>query len=136
MNKLQNIGKILKETRENRSLNLSDIADILKIRRKYLESIELGDYSDIPGKAYINGYIKMYAEYLGIPSEIKKIQNEGKPQRVKFSKAKKHIGDNWIVASIFSILILILIFLVWSRLSKDESKTPIQIMLEKESNSQ
>ncbi|GBF32780.1 hypothetical protein DCCM_0976 [Desulfocucumis palustris] len=45
-------------------------ADI-KIRLKYLEALENEDYGVLPGKAYEKGFLKNYAQYLGLnPNEV------------------------------------------------------------------
>jgi cytoskeleton protein RodZ len=38
----------------------------LCIRRKYLEAIEDGRFSDLPGPTYAFGFVRAYAEYLGL----------------------------------------------------------------------
>lgn len=135
MNKIQEIGELLKKTRLERSLELSNISDVLRIRRKYLESIENGSIDDIPGHAYINGYIKMYAEYLGILPQINKLQVTEKTQRIKFASARKNLGNSWLLAGVFFILILTLIFLVLSRYDTGkQSKSNIETLLEQEDN--
>lgn len=66
---LKEIGERLRATREARGLDLADIADILKIRKLYLSAIESGDPAELPGIAYFSGYLKNYADMLGLDSE-------------------------------------------------------------------
>ena len=49
--------------------DLRDIADILKIRYVYLEAIEDGRFGDLPGATYSLGFIRTYAEHLGLDSD-------------------------------------------------------------------
>jgi cytoskeleton protein RodZ len=60
------IGKTLKEKRIEKGLTIEDVSDSIKIRRKYLEAIESGNYSEIPDKVYTKSFLKIYAEYLGL----------------------------------------------------------------------
>ena len=117
------IGELLKETRIARELDIAKIAQEIRVRRQYLTCIESGDFEEIPGKAYINGYIKMYAKYLGIYNEVKKLQEEPKPERKSITKAKEHINDNWMVASLFAILALIVLALIFYRTTSKKETT-------------
>jgi cytoskeleton protein RodZ len=60
----QNIGQYLKESRESLRVSLAEAAASLHIRVKYLKALENGDLNDLPGKAYVRGYIRNYAQYL------------------------------------------------------------------------
>lgn len=65
------IGRYLKDSRESLHASASDVAHALNVRTHYIEAIEQGDFSKLPGKAYVRGYIKNYALYLGIdPEEV------------------------------------------------------------------
>lgn len=112
MKNKKEIGELLKKTRLTKELDIAKIADEIRVRRQYLTCIENGDFDEIPGKAYISGYIKLYAKYLGIHSDIKKLQEEPILERKSFEKAKEHINDNWVVASIIAIFVLVTIILV------------------------
>ncbi len=61
-----NIGAILKEQREKIGRSLQDAAQHTCIRKTYLESLENNQFSDLPGQAYVTGFIRVYARYLGL----------------------------------------------------------------------
>lgn len=63
------IGQKLSSARHELNKKRSTVADELNIRETYIEAIENDDYSAIPGKAYVSGFIKSYSEYLGLDSE-------------------------------------------------------------------
>lgn len=63
---LQGIGKILKETREEKGISLEDVAGTTKIRQKYLEAIEDENFAVLPGEVYAKGFVIAYLKYLGI----------------------------------------------------------------------
>jgi transcriptional regulator with XRE-family HTH domain len=60
----QNIGQYLKESRESLRVSLEEAASQLHIRAKYIRALEEGNLQEMPGKAYIRGYIRNYAHYL------------------------------------------------------------------------
>lgn len=63
---MSELGKELKNTREEKSLSLDDIQASTKIQKHYLQAIEKGDYEQLPGSFYTRAFIKNYAEALGL----------------------------------------------------------------------
>jgi cytoskeleton protein RodZ len=49
--------------------DLQDIARILHIRYNYLVAIEDGRFEDLPGQAYAIGFVRAYAEHLGLDGD-------------------------------------------------------------------
>jgi len=64
----EDIGTILKTRREVLGHSLKDAAERTRIRKGYLESLEQNKFKDLPGEAYVTGFIKVYAGYLGLDS--------------------------------------------------------------------
>jgi cytoskeleton protein RodZ len=65
------IGGELRAVRERLGWRLADVADGLRIRLPYLEAIERGELSALPGPAYQTGFVRTYAQALGLdPEEI------------------------------------------------------------------
>ncbi|MDP3940983.1 MAG: helix-turn-helix domain-containing protein [bacterium] len=60
------IGQKLRDERLRRGLSLDDVAKATKIRQSFLLAIEKGDYSKLPSSAYVQGFVRNYAEYLGL----------------------------------------------------------------------
>lgn len=63
------IGSIFERTRRELGYDLETVAAELRIRRPYLEAIEEGRYDDLPGTPYAIGFVRTYADYLGLDSE-------------------------------------------------------------------
>lgn len=63
---MDDIGKILKQTRENKKLTLDEISKETHILTRYLNAIEEGNYSIVPDRIYVIGIIRKYADYLGL----------------------------------------------------------------------
>ncbi|MES1990052.1 MAG: RodZ domain-containing protein [Pseudomonadota bacterium] len=61
-------GSELRAARERRGEDLRAIALSLRIRREQLEALEESRYDDLPGRAYAVGFVRSYAEYLGLDS--------------------------------------------------------------------
>lgn len=67
--KITKIGAMLKEMRQQKGLKLVDVSKKLCIRKCYLEAIEDSNYSEIPAFPYGNGFIRSYANFLGLNGE-------------------------------------------------------------------
>lgn len=63
------VGTVLRASRLRRDEDLRNVAQTLRVRLLYLEAIEEGRYSELPGNAYAIGFIRAYAEHLGLDSE-------------------------------------------------------------------
>ncbi|BBL78880.1 helix-turn-helix domain-containing protein [Rubrobacter xylanophilus] len=63
------IGEILQEARRERGLSLHEVEQATKIRKRYLEGLEREDYSVLPDAVYVQGFLKTYANYLGLDGE-------------------------------------------------------------------
>lgn len=64
------VGLMLKKTRLKHNLTLQDVSNYLNIRRGQLESIEEGRFDELPATAYAMGFIKSYADYLGLDKDL------------------------------------------------------------------
>lgn len=65
---IETAGSDLRAARERRGEDLRAVAQSLRIRREQIEAIEESRYDDLPGRAYAIGFIRSYAEYLGLDS--------------------------------------------------------------------
>jgi hypothetical protein len=64
------IGNSLREARERQGLGYPEIELATKIRAKYIRALEEEDFTAIPGDAYIRGFLRTYAEYLGLDGDV------------------------------------------------------------------
>lgn len=65
---MKTAGQILKQARIRKKLSLNRIARKTKIRPVYLQALEEDDYQTLPSAASVRGFIKNYAEFLGLAS--------------------------------------------------------------------
>ncbi len=63
------VGEELREARLAAGLELRAVSDALRIRYKYLEALEQGQYEDLPGHTYAVGFVRAYAEHLRLDPE-------------------------------------------------------------------
>ncbi len=64
----ESVAAELRRARQDLGRDLVRVSDDLKIRRVYLQAIEDGRFDDLPGATYAVGFIRAYAEYLGLNS--------------------------------------------------------------------
>lgn len=60
------VGGLLKATRNGLGQTIEDVCRMLRIRKIYIEAIENSDYSVLPNGPYGLGFVKAYAEHLGL----------------------------------------------------------------------
>ena len=64
------IGYSLKAARERQGLGLPEAELATKIRAKYIRALEEEDFATLPADTYARGFLRTYAEYLGLDGEI------------------------------------------------------------------
>ena len=64
-------GAALRAARQKRKISAADMAHYLRIRLAHVNAIEEGEFSQLPGRTYAVGWVRAYAQALGIvPEEI------------------------------------------------------------------
>ena len=64
--KLTEIGTFLRNLRTKKGMSLEEIATKTMVQQRFLDAIEKGDYERLPEPLYIRGFIRRFAEALGI----------------------------------------------------------------------
>ena len=67
--RLLTVGALLRERREELGFDLDAIGEALRIKPVYLAALEQGRAQDLPGATYAIGFIRAYAQLLGLDSE-------------------------------------------------------------------
>lgn len=138
---MSELGALLRRAREEKSLSLDDIQEITKIRKRYLQAIESGDYSVLPGTFYVRAFVKNYSEAVGLePEEVLRLyQHEipaapveqavepipaRKPRRVKSQTSERFgkIGFN-LVMWLFLVVIVAVVWIYYINNGSEEPKT-------------
>jgi cytoskeleton protein RodZ len=63
---LETVGQDLRAARLRRGDDLASVSRALKIRKDHLEALEEDRFEQLPGRAYAIGFVRSYADYLGI----------------------------------------------------------------------
>ena len=63
------IGSSLRDARTRRGLELSQVEDETRIRSRYLQALEDEHFGVLPGEAYAKGFLRTYADFLGLEGE-------------------------------------------------------------------
>src|SRR3546814_703503 len=116
----EGVGHSLRVVRERRGLQLADVSARLRIRRPYLEAIESGHFTELPGAVYINGFLRQYAEFLGLDAEqvLKTYQDEADaPQRTVLNFPMPRPEDRtprfWLIGG--ALILAIALYALWYR---------------------
>ena len=62
------IGAVLASARRCKEMSLQDLSDTLRIPKNYLKCLENSDFENLPGIAYVPGYIRSYCKATDIDS--------------------------------------------------------------------
>lgn len=65
----ESVSEVLLRAREDYGQDLRSVSDSLRIRYIYLLAIEEGRFDDLPGATYAVGFVRTYADYLGLDSQ-------------------------------------------------------------------
>jgi cytoskeletal protein RodZ len=78
---MQTIGQKLKQTREDQKLTLEKASEATRIRAPYLQALEADDHSALPSPVQARGFLRNYAEFLGLNIEqiLDELRAEQKP---------------------------------------------------------
>jgi hypothetical protein len=64
------IGNSLREARVRQGLDYSQVELSTKIRAKYIRALEEEEFDVLPVGTYIKGFLRSYAEYLGLDGQL------------------------------------------------------------------
>lgn len=64
------LGSSLRDVRERKRLTFADMEQATKVRAKYLRALEDDDFATLPGATYVKGFLRAYAEALGLDGQL------------------------------------------------------------------
>lgn len=72
------VAALLRDTRISQGRDIAAVATTLRIRQPYLQAIEDGRFQDLPGSTYAVGFVRGYAEFLGLdgPEIVRRFKQE------------------------------------------------------------
>ena len=101
----------LKEARQNAGYSVEEVAEILKIRKQYIIDLEEEKFVDLPGQIYVDGYTRMYYEFLKIDFPKKSIIAVKKPN---LPRKERNLNKKYIV--LFSVCMIVVVVSIYSLL--------------------
>lgn len=63
------VGSLLRNAREGKSLTVPEISRSTRIPVRSLEALELGTYESLPGEVFVKGFLRSYAQAVGLSPE-------------------------------------------------------------------
>jgi cytoskeleton protein RodZ len=77
------IGPVLEKARKQKGLTLEEVEHATKIRKRYLAGLEREDFGVLPDAVYVQGFLKTYANYLGLDGEelSRELKDQRRPRR-------------------------------------------------------
>jgi cytoskeletal protein RodZ len=86
------LGEQLKNLRSEGRVTLFEVSRETKIPVKYIEMIEEGKYEKLPPDVYVKGFLRAYAEFLGIePKKIINLYEREKDIKSNLNGGKKKV---------------------------------------------
>ena len=64
------IGNSLREARARQGLDVTEVELATKVRAKYVRALEEEDFEILPGETYIKGFLRAYADFLGLDGQL------------------------------------------------------------------
>ena len=120
------IGNSLREARERQGLGYPEIELATKIRAKYIRALEEEDFTSIPGDAYIRGFLRTYAEYLGLDGDVYvdeyasrfitswRDELPPRPERRRIRTRERHLERRAVLLVLAGIaLVTVIVFAAW-----------------------
>jgi len=109
------IGASLREARTRRGLSPADVHKAIRIRERYLTALEEERWDMLPGEAYTKGFLRTYAEFLGLHGHLyideynaRVVRHDEEPASLvpHASVESRHMAQRGVLVTLASILVL------------------------------
>src|SRR5262249_6432013 len=72
------VGAALRDARLRRGYSVADVSAHLRIRTPVLEAMEAGRFEKLPNGAYALGFVRSYADFLGLDRDevVRRVKEE------------------------------------------------------------
>jgi cytoskeleton protein RodZ len=106
---LETVGQDLRAARLRRGDDLASVSRVLKIRKDHLEALEEDRLEALPGRTYAVGFVRSYADYLGLDpvqcverfkGEIAGRQDSSQPAPVTHDSSESRLPHGWVVIAV------------------------------------
>lgn len=87
---LLGIGEALRAQRLKKSMTVENVAQETRISTRFLRALEDEKWEELPAKVYLEGFLKQYAAFLGLPGEdLLKQYRESRGEAAKTAAPKE-----------------------------------------------
>lgn len=73
---MSELGNQLRNARIEKGYTLNTLQQKTKIQKKYLQAIEEGQFSQMPGQFYVRAFVKQYADMVGLNGDALLLEHE------------------------------------------------------------
>lgn len=85
----ESLGQRLRAAREAKGTSLAEVERATRIRAKFLEAFEQDDFSGLPSETQARGFLRNYAEYLGLEAdELLANFDSGRRRKIKLGSTQ------------------------------------------------
>ncbi len=126
---MESIGEKIRKVREEKGYSLDQVARDTHITRRFLEALEQENFSVLPGESYVVGFLRSYAEYLGLNAEETvllyrnmKLQEQPAPMNELLEKPRISLATIIALVVVAAVVVTAGIFLILSG-SETSTKT-------------
>lgn len=112
------LGEKLKESREEKGISLRELSLAINVDYKKLERMEQGDFKNLDVPVYVKGYLRRYADALGMdPNELIEMYEKGfetvdiETETVVKKKEEKRVSFSIIFVITVLLINLVLLYL-------------------------
>ncbi|MBP0494724.1 helix-turn-helix domain-containing protein [Pararoseomonas indoligenes] len=122
------VGEELRDARLALGATLEEVADGLRINRRYLAALEEGRSRDLPGPAYAVGFVRTYARALGLDADdmARRYRETGAPGRGRDLVFPEPVPERGIPAGVvllLGVVIMVGAYAAWWRWSGSADRT-------------
>jgi cytoskeleton protein RodZ len=129
------VGADLRAARERLGWSLPEISDQLRIRLPFLQAIEDGRISELPGNAYAVGFLRTYASAVGLdPDEISRrfraeAAHVNRKTTLTFPAPVPERGVPAGAVVLLGVVVVVLAYAGWYRLSDNRRPSAEQVQV-------
>ena len=127
------IGTSLREARLRQGIELPRVEADTKVRSKYLRALEEERFEVLPAETYVKGFLRTYAEYLGLDGQLyvdefnsrfarseEPLLAPSAPQRTR----SRRMESNFVIVALAGIVAVTILVVVAWRVGSDETSAP------------
>ena len=142
---VQSVGHLLRNARRARNMSVDDVSRQLRLSVQQIEAIEKEDYEKLPGRVFLRGFIRNYANLVKLdPVPIIQLLPDQSPivspiertpfkiKEISFSSNQDRNWNRLIIITLAMVFLALIIYLVypdegWRRKSEENINTPVEL---------